>query len=600
MSIDSCYEGVLAKLNAQGKIRSISQQLICTKDIHDKVLIVYDILEGLEAFPKILDVEKCEKVSTYYRNQGNKKYQRNDNYGAWQYYNLSLLHAPLHSECYCLALANRSAVFSSLEKWAECIKDIDTVFSMKYPEKLTDKLNKRKSICIDKVTPESEWLSPEIRELLTLKDPQMPRFPCASSKLEVVFSNEMGRHVVAKCDIKVGDILIQEEPYFKLLLKHQYLFTCSYCLSRSLNLLPCHSCCFSLYCSVQCKDSAWKDYHETECPLMATLVELKFTTLELLALRTVIKARNDHADWDSLFKTIQEAEENAGSEFRGHVKVNNEWVYDSKYYTSIHTLASNIEKRSISNIFQKAVTAAVFLFQLSQKTKFLESDNEEEQDNIRKYAAGNLLHHIMTSATNMHGISGNVESAEGNFVDEFNIGSAPYAFHSLLNHSCAPNVVRCHRLGTARMTLVALRPIKKGMQLYDNYGAHHAIDDRNTRQGNLKFQYKFTCLCEACVNDWPTHFTMQRAKNLPAAIVKHKDNILNTDALDNLQKGDLKTAERIYKPLCEIAQVLEPYAPCLELSDCQESIKQCLQIFGGLVPYGYSQQVEWNAAPPKL
>lgn len=470
MSIDSLYEGVIATLNTQGRIRSISQQIICSKNIHDKVLLVYDILEGLDVFPKILEVAKCEKVSTYYRNQGNKKFQQSDDYRAWQYYNLSLLHAPLDSECYSLALANRSAVFFSLRKWTECVKDIDNVFSRKYPLKLTDKLNKRKSMCKENLTEELEKSNSESNKILTLQDPQGPRFPCASSKLEVVFSTEMGRHVVAKCDIKVGEVLVQEEPYFMLLLKQQYLFTCHYCLSRSLNLLPCGNCCFALYCSAKCRDSAWKDYHEVECPLMATLVEMQFTKLELLAIRTVIKARNDHPDWDSLFKTIQDAEENLGSEFRGHIKINNEWVYDSKYYASIHTLASNIEKRSVSDIFQKAVTASVFLWLLTQKTKFLESDNEEEQDNIRKYAAGTLLHHIMTSPTNMHGISANVETAEGNFVEEFNIASAPYAFHSLLNHSCAPNVVRCSKLGSGKMTLIALRPIKKGMQLFDNYG----------------------------------------------------------------------------------------------------------------------------------
>lgn len=48
------------------------------------------------------------------------------------------------------------------------------------------------------------------------------------------------------------------------------------------------------------------------------------------------------------------------------------------------------------------------------------------------------------------------------------IGAGAYAFMSLLNHSCAPNVVRhCH--GNT-IVLRAIRPIEDGQQLYDNYG----------------------------------------------------------------------------------------------------------------------------------
>lgn len=130
--------------------------------------------------------------------------------------------------------------------------------------------------------------------------------------------------------------------------------------------------------------------------------------------------------------------------------------------------------------------------------------------------------------------------------------------------------------------------------------AHHAVEDRATRQENLKFQYKFTCLCEACVNDWPTYMTMGPARNLPIEIKKRKDNLLNSDALEKLQKADVATAERLFKPLCELAEALDPYAPCMELADTQETLKQCLQILHGVVPYGYSQVVDWGPSPPKV
>ncbi|KAJ2945528.1 hypothetical protein O0L34_g345 [Tuta absoluta] len=599
MSIDSCYENVLAKLTNQGQIQEISKKLLSLTTNADRVRYVYEILGSLKALPKVQIVTKTEKVSTHYRNRGNQCFQNKQDYRAWQYYNLSLVHAPIESDNYSLALANRSAVFHSLKKYKECLEDVEQVLSRKYPEKLKDKLLNRQANCYKALQNDSTQVK-EIKNgtcddeiLLTLQGPRDPRYPCTSTKLQVIFNNEMGRHVIAKDDIKVGEILVQEDPYFTLLLKSQYLFSCSYCLSRKLNLMPCDSCCVSLYCSEECKKNAYQDYHEVECILMATLVAMDFTKLELLALRTAIKARNDHASWQSLFDTIKQADHYMDTEFRGHIKVGDTWVYDSKYYASIHTLASNIEKRSISDIFQKSVTAAVFLSFLQTNTEFLKPDNESQMDEVLKCVAGTLLLHIMTSPTNMHGLSTNIQTPDGNYIEEVSLASAPYAFHSLINHSCAPNVVRFSKLGTGQMTLYALRPIKKGMQLFDNYGAHHALQDRRTRQDSLRFQYKFSCLCEACVNDWPTYLHMKRS-NIPSDILRRKDKLLNSNAIDDLQKGNRGTALKLFGPLCRLVEELDQYAPCGELADCQESLKQCLTILKGLVPYGYSDLVEWD------
>lgn len=133
MSIDSCYEGVIAKLTSQNKIKEISFKLLSLKTENERVLLVYNILEDLNAFPAVIEVMKDDKQSIYYRNHGNKFFTKSEFHKAWQYYNLSLLHAKKDSENFCIALSNRSAVFFELEKYNECIKDIDTVFSLQYP-----------------------------------------------------------------------------------------------------------------------------------------------------------------------------------------------------------------------------------------------------------------------------------------------------------------------------------------------------------------------------------------------------------------------------------------------------------------------------------
>ncbi|CAG9564831.1 unnamed protein product [Danaus chrysippus] len=440
-----------------------------------------------------------------------------------------------------------------------------------------------------------------VESLITMKGPCDPTYVCASSKLEVVYSDEMGRHVCAKEDINVGEVLVIEDPYFTLLLKSQYLLCCSYCLLSNLNLLPCNNCCFAMYCSEECRVKALKEYHSVECDLMATLFKMDFTQLELSALRTVIKARYDHADWKSLFETIKEADANMNTKYQGQVKVGDKWLYDSKYYTSIHTLATNVEKRSISDIFQKAVSAAVFLRFLKLNTTFLQSDNIEEQDKIFKCVAGLLLLHLMTVPTNMHGISTNVMNENGILLSDISVASGAYAFLSLINHSCAPNVVRFNKEGEGIMTLFALRPIKKGMQIFDNYGSHYDMEDYNSRQSSLKFQYKFTCVCEACVDKWPMYvqLNMMSSKNLPVKICQRKRNVLNKHVIRQLQSGDVGTALTIYKDLCILCEQLDKYAPCAELCECQEALKQCFMIFEGFRTFGSDDIIEWKEITSK-
>lgn len=472
MIIDHIYEGVISKLTAQSKIEVISNKLLSSTSNSERVLLVYSILGDLNSFPQLTKVDKSESVSIYYRNQGNKCFQSSEDFKAWQYYNLSLLHSPLNSTAYYLAVSNRSAVYYSMKKYKACLNDIDTVISMNVPQELSNRLKKRKTLCEQALLKENEKneAHPDLNNVLSLKCSKDSRYLSASSKLEVTFSKEMGRQVIAKEDINVGEVLVDEEPYFVLLLKSQYLLACSYCLSRNLNLLPCDSCCYALYCSNECKENALKNYHAIECPLMATLFDMDFTKIELLALRTVLKARNDHSDWKSLMETIKDVEANMDNKFRGHIKQNGKWIFDSKHYATIHSLESNVKKRSVSDIFQKAVTAAVFLKFLIDHSTFLHVTDDNLGEEVKNCVAEMLLLHLMTSPTNMHGISSNIESSNGTFVEEENLASAPYGFHSLLNHSCAPNAVRFHKLGTGRMLLFALRPIKKGMQIFDNYG----------------------------------------------------------------------------------------------------------------------------------
>lgn len=473
-TIDDCYREVIRRLTDRGKIQEVSSHLLSLKTFHEKVLYIYKVLKDLTFLPIVRGNPKDNDVAIYYRNLGNKYFSQHKNYEAWQAYNLSLLYAEGASEHFIYAVSNRSAVFFALENFEACLEDINFVFSTAFPEKLRKKLNERKRKCrlfIEQAKADFkvDLNAGKIAEILQIKGNRDEKYVCASSKLKVVYTKEMGRHVVANEYIKPGEVLAIEDPYLTVLLKSQFLFCCAYCLSRSMNLYPCLNCTYTLYCSVECRENAYNKYHLAECGLLPSVISMEFTKLEWLSLRTLIRSRTDQEDWYDMFKLVLEADARKNTDLWGCVQVGDKWLFDSKYYDSIHTLETNFEKRSNSDIFQKCVSAAV-LTHFLVVLHFLKNDVEILGGKAREYVTDLLLRHMMTAPTNMHGISANMENAEGNFVEECQIASGAYAFHSLLNHSCAPNVARCVTLGTAQMKLVAIRPIKKGAQIFDNYG----------------------------------------------------------------------------------------------------------------------------------
>lgn len=470
---NSVHQSLLENIRNDDRIQDISRHFMSLSEPHKRVLYVYGLLKIYQLIPLVIKEDKCEFSSCHYRNLGNKMYEKKKLYMALQYYNLALMYAPLVSPSYALAISNRSAVLAGLKQYDACLNDINMVLSMS-PMAIRDKLLKRRSMCMEALRtieePDIFEKNQLIEEIFAMNGPKNSKYVDASSKLAVLHTPELGRHVVAQEDIEVGDVIVREDPFVSVLLREQITMTCGNCFSRHFNMYPCAYCCMTMYCSRKCVGEAWESYHFYECPFLASLLDKKFTKLELLALRTTIKARTAHKSWEDVFKAVATVEDCKNIDDLGCYKTERgKMVYGSKNYESMHSLSTNLEKRDASDLFQKTVTAAILLRYLGMKN-FLSSDDPELKRKIKKFTTETLMHHLMTAPTNMHSITANVEDEDGNFVDEYNIGSGAYPFLSLINHSCAPNVVRYTRLGGTQTTLVALRPIKKGMQILDNYG----------------------------------------------------------------------------------------------------------------------------------
>lgn len=250
----------------------------------------------------------------------------------------------------------------------------------------------------------------------------------------------MGRYVVAAKDIAAGDVIALEKPFAKMALKDKILDHCHNCLGLCHNLLPCEGCTGALFCSKGCMQEAMEGYHGFECPVLGFLHRFEFSKLELMALRVVIQAR-DYYEKEPSFK---------GSD-----------VYASGRYEEIHQLVTNSEKRPVADLFKKATVAAVLSHVFKNSSSLL--PDEQLKDGFSRL----LMRHLQTAPSNFHEISECVGSKGGCYATE-DVGSGAFSFLSLFNHSCSPNIVRhCHGF---TVVLRVLRPVRKGEQLFDNYG----------------------------------------------------------------------------------------------------------------------------------
>lgn len=80
------------------------------------------------------------------------------------------------------------------------------------------------------------------------------------------------------------------------------------------------------------------------------------------------------------------------------------------------------------------------------------------------------------------------------------IGSAVFPLCSLLNHSCAPNLVRI--AVDNKLAFVVSRPIEKNAQLFISYRDNFFRTEKAERQKEILASYRFACKCEACSNDY--------------------------------------------------------------------------------------------------
>lgn len=154
----------------------------------------------------------------------------------------------------------------------------------------------------------------------------------------------------------------------------------------------------------------------------------------------------------------------------------------------------------------------------------------------------------------------------------------------------------------------AIKPIKKGEEILDNYGALYPLTIREERRAKLRPQYFFDCNCDACQLELPLYFDIpddvpvfkckdcsgpifisqdkdlaevecsscHEKKDLNQTVMKLQESTNGYHvALEQVLAGvDMQAALEVLLKHLEFLTV-HISLPWRDINNCQEAIKQC-------------------------
>ena len=266
---------------------------------------------------------------------------------------------------------------------------------------------------------------------------------------------------------------------------------CAACFKTLQSPIPCTTCTRALYCSVVCRDKAKKSHHQYECKLADFFLAAGMSGICLVAYQLVAQ------------KTFQWFRDNRDmfehhDERSGETKERKE-KYLSDDYRNLFNLVTHQKQMCVAELFHRSAFA-VLLLRCLESQGYFETDASEDD---RIFIGTLLTHFLQILQFNAHEVA-QFEMRGKKFEDgaksQF-IGVAIYPTLALFNHSCEPSVIRIYSGDTIHVQ--AIKKLRKGEEIFENYGPIFFTTPRSTRQDRLSKQYWFDCNCKACSVDWP-------------------------------------------------------------------------------------------------
>lgn len=429
--------------------------------------------------------KKDNELALKYRQEGNEFYIVMNYKKAIEMYNKSLCYVEADSEHASFAFGNRSLCYFEMEMYAESLIDIQLAKDAKYPERLMQKLDNRKTVCLEKLELKNPRETLNLPKLSFDADSQIPNI---ANILKIKQDDQYGRHVVTENDIDVGETVVIETPLSNILIESEYS-RCSNCLKENKNFIACKSCVNAMFCDQICQDNP---YHRCECNLFKLFgweSDGYFRNMLQFMVRLVLMgaALTPTISVDELMHLV--------SGYVDAAETNEIVIADDTIRSKFETLFKlscfiPTEKKLYDTSMQMACYAYDLLLQCAEIRKIFHSVT------YRRFLMHLTVHFSGVFKINRLTLAEiNPFSIVGDEVEYF--GLAIYNIRSYLNHACTPNVV-CLTYGNV-LVVKAVKPIKKGEQLFINYMETDMNIQKTMRRNQLEVVYGFSCGCDLCL-----------------------------------------------------------------------------------------------------
>lgn len=428
---------------------------------------VFDTKKSTKHLFVDIEVEpiKNDKISIDFRALGNKKFKEEVWSEAMEFYNESLRFATDESENMSLAFANRSACFLHMQKYDECLADIELAKTANYPHRLMPKLDEREANCL-KLMKERTQIEMKTKQMLSF--PPNEKFPCIANVLEVRNNEAFGKHIVAKRDILVGETILVEDAYTTSVISNSRTY-CATCLKFTENFIPCPNCTDVMFCDTRCTQS--NTVHEMSCgsfhnrvPGLQNIVD---SILMAVAAFSDVNALMDFVERALATRDIDISTIDASAQ--------------SKYglFLKLKALPREMDLMVSIKVY---LTYRCLLDIPEIKRQF---DTKKKQ----RFLLHLIYQHILIMITNSFGFTSKKTS----------ISIACLAIiQSLFNHSCVPNVVIM--ISGNQQIGITILPVKSGEQLFVTY--NNMAENTEQRQNILRNEFRFDCKCSKCEPRW--------------------------------------------------------------------------------------------------
>ena len=496
-----------------------------------------------------VSITKNDATAKEFRLAGNSFFQKRRYVQALEQYNLAVANASFiktdePSELV-LALGNRSAVLAHRQLFEASLENAALAIEMGYPEKNRHKLYERQGSCLlylkradearsyfdkakknikkseldenkkDSLVTNIEKLLEECKRLenekpaqnddvdlssLTKIESSNENYPKMSSKLDVLCDEDNGRHVKSNEIVKIGEPLIVDDPYASALYPNYWNNHCYHCLRTAVAPYPCRTTTSFVFCGRECESEAWNTYLPFEKYLTDVFQRKWCGTIGHLVLRIVFLSGAEILcgdEKDVMIKKLKETD--YGKKLALFLDEKKTYKTD---FSTIYCLESECDSRAEMGLFDLAV-AAIYLMKCLEMIDFIPTEREN-----KAYAASGIMHLLEVVQCNGFCIP------EVRFPTDFEnpgtveIGIGLYPKAALLNHSCDPCADWTCFDGN-RLVIRAARTIFKKQQITVAYRDHVFYNSgKAIRQAQLKFQYGFSCRCEACTKEWGKYATL--------------------------------------------------------------------------------------------